>query len=99
MRTTPSLNPGDASAAGGTRCPRSCAEVCIALETALRTEKQAILGYAELRDQCSFPEIRTMLNELVLRQEKTIRYIEEVKLAVAERFDVLEQIRAGFDMA
>ena len=79
-------------------CPRTCREVCTAVEGALQEERRQILRYSELRDQCVYPDVKVMLNELVIRKEKTIRFLENVKSELAEKFHVMDQIREGFEM-
>lgn len=79
-------------------CPRTCRDVCTAIENALVHERQSILRYSELRDQCVYPDIKVMLNELVIKKEKMIRFLENVKSELNEKFHVMDQIRDGFDM-
>jgi rubrerythrin len=79
-------------------CPRTCAEVCTAIESALLAERTQILRYSDLRDQCVYPDVRVMLNELVIKKEKTIRFLENIKSELAEKFHVMDQIRDGFEM-
>lgn len=79
-------------------CPRTCRETCTAIDSALQAERQQILRYGDLRDQCAYPDVRVMLNELVLKKEKTIRFLENIKSELAEKFHVMDQIRDGFEM-
>lgn len=79
-------------------CPRTCRDTCTAVETALQAERQQILRYSDLRDQCVYPDVKVMLNELVIRKEKMIRFLENIKAELAEKFHVMDQIRDGFEM-
>lgn len=79
-------------------CPRTCRETCTAIETALQFERQQILRYSDLRDQCVYPDVKVMLNELVIKKEKMIRFLENIKAELAEKFHVMDQIRDGFEM-
>jgi len=79
-------------------CPRTCRETCTAVETALVHERQAILRYSALRDQCVYPDVKVMLTDLVIKQEKMIRFLENIKSELKEKFHVMDQIREGFEM-
>ena len=79
-------------------CPRTCRETCTAIETALQAERQQILRYSDLRDQCVYPDVKVMLNELVIRKEKMIRFLENIKAELTEKFHVMDQIRDGVEM-
>ncbi len=79
------------------RCAQSCKELCAAVETASATEKEAILRYAYFRDACTYPEVKTILNELIIQKKKSIELLERTKEMLRNRFEVLDQIRAGFD--
>ncbi len=79
------------------RCTQSCKELCNAIEYASSTEKEAILRYAYFRDACTYPEVKTILNELIIQKKKSIELLEKTKEMLRNRFGVLDQIRAGFD--
>ncbi|MBS4027781.1 MAG: hypothetical protein KGZ58_03995 [Ignavibacteriales bacterium] len=80
-----------------THCDHNCKGHCNALDIALNHERQAILEYAAFRDECNYPDVRAMLNELILRQEKTLRLLEETKAALHARFEVLDQVQESFE--
>ena len=79
-------------------CVQSCKEVCTALETAARHERSAILDYATLRDACTYPDIKVMLNELIIQKKKSIELVERTKELLRGRFDTLDRVREGFEM-
>jgi hypothetical protein len=79
-------------------CVQSCKEVCTALETAARHERSAILDYGTLRDACTYPDIKVMLNELIIQKKKSIELVERTKELLRTRFDTLDRIREGFEM-
>jgi hypothetical protein len=80
-----------------TRCSHTCRALCTALEIALLHEKQAILQFDALRDQCTYPEVQTVLAELVRERQKTMTLLEDAKNLLRSKFDVLDQVRAGFE--
>ena len=79
------------------QCAHTCKGLCTALEIALLREKEAILQYDALRDECDYPDVKTILNELIIHRQKSIRMLEEAKALIKTKFDVLEQIQEGFD--
>ena len=80
------------------RCARGCKELCTALEIASQQEKAAILQYGTLRDECTYPDVKVMLNELILLREKSIRLLEDTKTLLRTKFEILDQVREGFEM-
>ena len=80
------------------QCPHSCKTLCTALELATEQEKKSILQYAAFRDECTYPDVKIMLNELILLRQRSIRLLDETKSKLRTKFEVLDQIREGFDM-
>ncbi|HUL44499.1 MAG TPA: hypothetical protein VLY03_09090 [Bacteroidota bacterium] len=80
------------------RCAQSCRGLCAAIDAALQREKETILQYASLRDKCQYPEVNSMLNELILQCQKSILLIEDAKSFLKSKFEVLEQIQDSFDL-
>lgn len=78
-------------------CSHTCKEYCTALEMAELREKEAILEYGALRDQCTYPDIKAMLNELIIERKRSIELLEKTKGLLHSRFDVLNQVREGFE--
>lgn len=78
-------------------CSHTCKEYCTALEIATLREKEAILQYGSLRDECNYPDIKAMLNELIMERKKTIELLERTKENLRSRFAVLDQVREGFE--
>ena len=79
------------------KCAHGCKEFCTAIEIATLREKEAILQYDALRDECDYPDVKAILNELILQRQKSIRLLEEAKLLMKSKFEVLDQIQDGFN--
>ncbi|HUN65020.1 MAG TPA: hypothetical protein VMW43_02895 [Bacteroidota bacterium] len=79
------------------RCSQSCRDLCNAMEYASKAEKEAILQYAYFRDACNYPDVKTILNELIIQKKKSIELLEKTKETLRSKFEVLDQIRTGFD--
>jgi len=78
------------------KCAHGCKEFCTAMEIATLREKEAILQYDALRDECDYPDVKAILNELILQRQKSIRLLEEAKLLTKSKFEILDQIQDGF---
>jgi len=79
------------------KCAHGCKEFCTALELAALHEKEAILQYDTLRDECEYPDVKAMLNELIIQREKSIRLLEETKRVMKSKFEILNQIQSGYE--
>jgi hypothetical protein len=79
------------------RCAQTCAGVCAALTTSLVQEREAILHYGDLRDQCTYPEVKIMLNQLILERKKTIELIEATTESIRARFGALHDVQESFE--
>ena len=79
-------------------CAHTCKGLCNAIELALKEERETILKYAYFRDECSYPDVKLMLNELIIQRQKSIQLLEKTKSVIKEKFDVLDQVREGFEM-
>lgn len=81
-----------------TQCAHTCKGLCTAMELALLREKEAILQYDALRDECAYPDVKVILTELILHRQKSIRMLEEAKALLNSRFAILDEVREGFDL-
>jgi len=79
------------------QCTHSCKELCQALELASAREKEAILQYGSFRDECTYPDVKILLNELIIMRQKSIKLLEETKALLRTKFEVLDRIREEFD--
>lgn len=79
------------------QCGHTCKGLCTATELALLREKEAILQYDALRDECEYPDVKAILNELIIQRQKSIRMLEEAKLLLKTRFEILDEVREGFE--
>ena len=79
-------------------CAHTCKGLCTAVEIAILREKEAILQYDALRDECTYTDVKSILNELIIQREKSIRLLEDAKVLIKTKFEVLEQVQSGFDL-
>jgi hypothetical protein len=48
--------------------------------------------------ECNYPDVKVIINELILHREKSIRLLEDAKVRLRTKFEVLDQISGGFDL-
>ena len=78
-------------------CEQTCRGICTSLEAASSNELKAIILYSALRDQCTYPDIQIMLNELIDKRQEIIKLIQETQDRMKQKFEVLDQIRESFE--
>lgn len=59
------------------KCVHSCKGLCNALEVAEHREEEAIKEYREYVENCDYPDVRQLLQELIREREKTVRLLRE----------------------
>ena len=79
-------------------CAHTCKGLCTALDVAIKQEKEAILRYSYFRYECTYPDVKLMLNELIIQRQKSIQLLEETRLQLKAKFELLDQLREGFEM-
>lgn len=79
-------------------CKQTCRQLCTGIELAMTYEKRAILQYASIRNVCTEPEVKNMLNALIIQKQKSIELLERTQALLRSKFEVLDQIRDGFEM-
>jgi rubrerythrin len=77
-------------------CVHSCKGLCAALEMAEHLEQAAIGEYRRFADDCDYPEVRIVLNELVREREKALQLLVEKRQVLAAKFDALDRITDSF---
>lgn len=78
-------------------CDQTCKGICTSLDAAAASETKAIVVYERLREQCTFPDIREMLEVLIARRQEILRLVDETRRRIRERFDVLDKVRESYE--
>jgi|AP12_2_1047962.scaffolds.fasta_scaffold13944_2 rubrerythrin len=79
------------------RCQHSCRDKCRALEFAEILELQAIKEYTTFRDECDYPDVKSMLSELIGDHERILATLHEKREQLSEKFTVLDLINESFE--
>lgn len=78
-------------------CKQTCRNLCTAIEFAMTYEKRAILQYVSIRNVCTEPDVKLMLYELIIQKQKSIELLQKTQAALTSKFEVLDQVREGFE--
>jgi rubrerythrin len=78
------------------KCVHSCKGLCSALEVAEHREQEAIKSYREYAGQCDYPDVRAMLESLILDREKALRTLREGREMLKTKFRLLDSINDSF---
>ncbi len=77
-------------------CVRSCKGLCNALEVAEHREEEAIKTYREYASNCDYPDVRALLEDLILEREKAVRLLRQKREILSVRFATIDGINDSF---
>ena len=78
------------------KCVHSCKGLCSALEIAEHRESEAIKEYRRFAEDCDYPEVRIMLEELIREREKGLVLLRDKRQALSVKFDAIDNITESF---
>lgn len=77
-------------------CVHSCKGLCSALETAEHREREAIKEYTAFLETCDYPDVRTILEDLLRHRREALRILQEQRAILAVKFNTLDNINDSF---
>ncbi len=77
-------------------CEHTCNGLCNALDVVAEREQQTLQLYGAYRDECSYEDVRELLNELILTHSRSHQLLEQTREVLRARCEVADQIRVGF---
>jgi rubrerythrin len=77
-------------------CVHSCKGLCSALEAAEHREEEAIKEYKQYAMNCDYPDVREILETLILDREKALQLLREKRDMLAVKFSVIDNINDSF---
>jgi len=78
------------------RCVHSCKGLCSALEVAEKRERDAMEEYRQFAATCDYPDVRSLLEELIGHREEGLRLLRMTREMLSGRFDTLDDITDSF---
>ncbi len=79
-----------------TTCIHSCKGLCNALEVAEHREREAIREYKRFAENCDYPDVRVLLEDLIGEREASLKLLEGKRTMLIAKFNVLDNITDSF---
>lgn len=79
-----------------TTCVHSCKGLCNALEVAEHREKEAIKEYKLFAENCDYPDVRVLLEELVKDREHSLKLLQKKRDILTVKFNTVDNITDSF---
>lgn len=77
-------------------CVHSCKGLCNALEVAEKREREAIKEYRAFAENCDYPDVRVILEDLVKERERALTVLRDKREALAVKFEMIDRIADSF---
>jgi rubrerythrin len=77
-------------------CVHSCKGLCNALQVAEHREQEAIKEYREYAQQCDYPDVKELLEELIRSREQALQALRQKREALEVRFAMIDRINDSF---
>lgn len=78
-------------------CEHACKITCEALIQALKKESSILEIYNSVVDDCSLPEVRDLLSELITEKKKVIRKLIEKLDELQEKSHIIDDIAESYN--
>lgn len=78
------------------QCVHSCRGLCNALSIAEHREMSAIQEYQTFLDQCNYPDVQSILRELISQHQRTLGMLQGKRAELTEKFNILDNINESF---
>ena len=78
-------------------CQHACKNTCTSLNEALRKETAMVKFYEGMVDECSIPEVKTFMNELVDDKRKLILRLIQKLNEIHVRSQTIDGVTSSFD--
>lgn len=80
-------------------CEHACRETCAMLKKALRLEEESLAFYRSLRSECDYPEVQSLLDDLLTNRRSATDRIAAQLSTMQARGEVLNDVMSSFDPA
>jgi rubrerythrin len=78
------------------KCVHSCKGLCNALEVAEHREREVITEYTKFAADCDYPDVRELLETLIVQRERALQLLMEKRSTLSVRFNTLDSINDSF---
>ena len=81
------------------RCAHACRNTCAMLAEALREESEMVTFYERLRQECIYPDVQLMLQELIEQRSRSVLMINQKLNELRARGEILDGVISSYDAA
>ena len=78
-------------------CEHTCKNTCEALNQALEKETSILEIYNSVVDECSLPEAKSLLSELINDKKKVVRKLEQTLNELQEKSHIIDDIAESYN--
>jgi hypothetical protein len=77
-------------------CVHSCKGLCNALKTAELREEESIREYTRFADACDYPEVQSILQELIAGRQRGLEQLRRAREIIGVRFAATDDISDSY---
>lgn len=78
-------------------CEHACKNTCEALNQALKKENGILEIYNSVVDECSLPEAKSLLSELMDEKKKVVQKLEQKLNELQEKSHIIDDIAESYN--
>jgi hypothetical protein len=78
------------------KCIHSCRGRCATLDAVEQQETEIVREYNASLQECNYPDVRELLQELIVHHEKALKTLREKRSQMNEAFHILDDINESF---
>jgi rubrerythrin len=78
------------------KCVHSCKGLCNAIAVAEQREQEAIHEYQRYADGCDYPDVKEVLNALIVERRKALQLLREKRELLTVKFAMIDRINDSF---
>ena len=81
------------------QCAHACRDTCAMLAQALREESEMVRFYERLRQECNYPDVHAMLQELIEQHSRSVLAINQKLNELRARGEIIDGVISSYDPA
>ena len=78
-------------------CEHACKNTCEALKKALKSENSILEIYTSVVDECTLPEVKSLLSELIDEKKKVVQKLEQKMDELQEKSHIIDDIAESYN--
>ncbi len=78
-------------------CEHACKNTCEALKKALKRENDILEIFNSVVDECSLPEVKSILSELIDEKKKVVQKLEQKLDELQEKSHIIDDIAESYN--